>query len=549
MESLPSSRAPEAMDTANEKIVYPSLPMPNSSQDSTKLGQSEMPMGGTPSTPYRPSPNMAKRRCQTPTLMRTTASLSHSTKMSQIFQDAQASLQPGFVVSNTASKGLSSNTKRTRIPRLQFQYGMPYDNEIPPLTASNRSLGNFSPSEKAQTTQLAPLYADTPPDLPCSPLYPTPQQLFSPEIDTACLNMSEPISSGFATPLGTKSRHRVQTSCSILRQSNKSHGVSSEKTTLEESLTPYEDGMEGVLQSSPSICLPMHGPCPRQRVFHLDRKDEVNGVDAWLNDIPDLSPGNTPSIKRDRKQEPQKLTRRTPPWRNQAQDSRKVTVPRSQSLSPTKIPQRPRSNSNKENQSPQKVSPAQATGVPTNVLYRHGEQPAYLPETPHRSVMGRLVSSKTPSSYRFTDYSDESKEPTRTKQATAPRGLFLQPARRKQRKASTDFSLGQLRIVNKDSFVIAEDEETAITLSPDVEHYRKDKRPRRNRRASYFDEDIIVSPTARKTAEGRVEDSNTDVRARKGRMVLGDSVLSADLTKPKTFVEGVEEHGFFGEKD
>ncbi|KAI9771753.1 MAG: hypothetical protein M1835_006393 [Candelina submexicana] len=466
MESLPSSRAAEAIDTANEEIVYPSLPMPNSSQDGKKLGQSELTMGQTPSTPCRPSPNIAKRRCQTPTFMRTTASLSRSSKISQLFQDAQASLQPGFVGSNTSSGGLSSNTKRTRIPRRQFQYGMPQDNEIPLITASNRPLGDFTPSEKAQRTQWAPLYADTPPDLPCS-----------------------------------------------------------------------------------SICLPMHGPSLRQRGFHLDRKDEVNGVNAWLNDIPDLSPGNTPSIKRDRKQEPQKLTRRTPPWKNQVQDSRKVTIPGSRSMSPTKITQRPRSNSNKENQSPSKVSPAQATWVPTNVLHRHGEQPAYLPQTPHRSVMGRLVSSKTPSSYRFTDYRDESKEPTRTEQATTPRGLFLQPARRKQRKASTDLSLGQLPVVNRDSFAIAEDEETAVTLSPDVEPYRKDKRPRRNRRASYFDEDIIVSPTARKTAEGRVEDSNTDVHPRRDRMVLGDSVLSTDLTKPKAFVEGAEEHGFFEGKD
>ncbi|KAI9716113.1 MAG: hypothetical protein M1812_005540 [Candelaria pacifica] len=555
---MSKSSAAEAMITADGKIIYPILPAASPSQGAAETFQSKVHLenkdlatGEPPSTPSRPSPNIARRRGQAPFLVRTIASPGHSVKMSQIFQDAQASLQSGSLTSSTPSGRLSSNTKRTRIPRLQLQQGTPHDYELPLIMASAQSPRRYTPSGEAPTFRMPRLYAETPPELPCSPLYPTPQAVFSSEMDTASLNMSEPISSGFVTPVQAESRQQVLTGPSISRHAGHSIGLLSAMATFKENIRPYEDGMEGVLRSSPSICLPMHGPNRKQRSLHPAHRDEVHGVDAWLKDIPDISPGNTPSIKRVRKLESQKQTSRTPPWNEQTIGTANMTVPSDGSISPSKIPQRPRSDSNKENQSPPKASPVRGTGLPMNVVYRHAEQPAYLPQTPHRPIMNPSESSKTPSSYRFTDYRDESKESTMIEQATTPRGLFMQSARRKRQKASANLRLSQLPTTAETSFVIAEDDEPAVALSPDVEPYRKDNRPRRNRCASYFDEDIIVSPIAKvkKTIEGRVEDFNINVDAHKGQKVLAESLCNDELTRPKAFMEGIEECGSFGEQE
>ncbi len=555
VECTSSSEASRVLESASETVVYPSLPIIIPSQESAEMGHlrpqiasKELASKECPSTPSRPSPNIAKRRGGTPSLVRTVPSPGHSSKMAQIFQDAQASLQSDWVGSSTPSRRLSSNTRRTRIPRLQLQQGTLHDHQLPPIMAGAQSIRSTTPSEIAPTSKLPPIYANTPPELPCSPLYPTPQPVFSSEMDTASLIMSEPISSGFATSVEPESRRKVREGLPTLPHANQSPESLSAMPAPKENLSPHEHAMESLLHSSPSFCLPMRGPNLRRRVIYPTQRDEVLGVDAWLKDIPEVSPGNTPSVKRVKKVGPPKQTRRTPPWRKEIKDIIKDSVPSARNMSPGKIPQRPRSSSNKENQSPLKDSPVQDTGLPRNVLYRYAEQPAYPPKTPHQLVMEPLAPSKTPSSYRFTDYRDEGNSTMGTEQAMTPRGLFSHPPRRKRQKASVDLRLSQLPTRPENSFVIAEDEE-AVTLSPDVEPYRKENRPRRNRCVSYFDEDVIVSPTARKTAEGRVEERNTGINAHKGREVLGESIFSGDSTKPKAFMEGVEDCEFFGEQD
>lgn len=110
---------------ADDEVIYPSLPTfhlpiedtntvtPNKQAHSERLAVTAL-----VDLAHRPSPNIAKRRIQTPSLTRTVASPSHSTRMAQIFQDAQTSLQADSIACNSPSRQFSSNTKRTRIPRL-----------------------------------------------------------------------------------------------------------------------------------------------------------------------------------------------------------------------------------------------------------------------------------------------------------------------------------------------------------------------------------------------------------------------------------------------
>jgi hypothetical protein len=67
-----------------------------------------------------------------------------------------------------------------------------------------------------------------------------------------------------------------------------------------------------------------------------------------------------------------------------------------------------------------------------------------------------------------------------------------------------------------------------VKLSPDVDPYRKANRPRRNRCASYYDEDILTSP-------GKKD-------------VLTESNMSRKLTRAMAFCEEAEDYEFTGVK-
>ena len=114
---------------ADGRIVYPCLPFPSESsgpglqpekQTQASLDNSN-PSDGLCRTPTKPHPNIGKRRTTPRSLLRTTASPSHSVKMTEIFQTSRTRLQLHRRSPAAPSKRFSSNTKRSRVALGQKQ--------------------------------------------------------------------------------------------------------------------------------------------------------------------------------------------------------------------------------------------------------------------------------------------------------------------------------------------------------------------------------------------------------------------------------------------
>lgn len=97
-----------------------------------------------------------------------------------------------------------------------------------------------------------------------------------------------------------------------------------------------------------------------------------------------------------------------------------------------------------------------------------------------------------------------------------------------------------------------------MPLSPDVSIYRGHKHGKRTRCASYYDEDILPSPSASEVERESIDDNakgskdesvNEGVEERKGRVVLAEKEIETEVGSHEAFIRVAREALFFGEKE
>lgn len=207
-----------------------------------------------------------------------------------------------------------------------------------------------------------------------------------------------------------------------------------------------------------------------------------------------------------------------------------------------------RTESNKENKSPVHQSPATSTANGIADVERHSPLAGYI-STPLSRLKLPIIpqrESSTPAPKSASPFHPPS----------TPHGLLSQPPRRKKKQRFPDgITSPHLTALppTGSTFDIKPDDDVIPQLSPDVTPYRKDKRPKRTRCMSYFDTDILgsPSPSAGKESVEELKDyvDAERIEKRKGKVVLGESKTGRALTKQKAFVEDAEGALFFGETE
>lgn len=414
-----------------------------------------------PTTPTRPAPNSAKKRTQLPDLSRPTATPGHGAKMSMIFRNAANSLQGSVLPPHQKS----SNIKKSRLPLLQARgtkFGSTYQDD------AMVSSGLNSPSSPLHNEEW----------------------------------VKEPISSGFATPIGTapgfvknpeEVKYPIPGNWRSLRSRSNLSSFGSDNDDLHST--------HGV---------PLILPFPSSDAEEAPRSD----IDTWLNGVVE---GTIPGLLGSPKQSCDRedlLMNDAPLSQNMASTlSPLLTRERVSWSKPTQDTQSPlRASSDKEN-----ISPPKSLSSPPR------------PPTQH-------LQARTPS--RFCQISTPA-----TLQATqplTPQGhLSLPPRQRKRARIDGTASCAAARPETptgprRRDFTIHEERIAGALaqLSPDVERHRRGRGPRRERCVSYWDEDILHG-------EAMDVDSNgiDEMMMRKGRRVLGESKEAVELTREKPFVE------------
>ncbi|KAI9879889.1 MAG: hypothetical protein M1830_006556 [Pleopsidium flavum] len=203
--------------------------------------------------------------------------------------------------------------------------------------------------------------------------------------------------------------------------------------------------------------------------------------------------------------------------------------------------------SDKENQSPGRSSLTTSTVNWITDVETHSAMAGYISSPPNRPKLpilpARELSTPVPTSA----------SPLRP--PSTPSVLPSQhPRRKKKQKTPEDTTSPRLTETHpaRSRFNIKPDDDFIAQLSPDVTPYRKDNRPKRTRCVSYFDTDILGSPSPTKESMEESKDYATEhksIEKRKGKVVLGESEAGKKLTKQKAFVENAEGALFFGETE
>ncbi|KAL2037941.1 hypothetical protein N7G274_009416 [Stereocaulon virgatum] len=246
-------------------------------------------------------------------------------------------------------------------------------------------------------------------------------------------------------------------------------------------------------------------------------------IDSWLANIPTSTGKEPPSNPQSYDEEEELVTVKGARF----SPSSVPTLPGQRSVASSAFTPlqgiRPlsRTSSNKENLDPAKSSPS-----PKRFPIQH------LPSTP-----SRFRNPKTqpyPQSVSILRFAHPS---------TLQGHLSLPPMRKRTRTANqTTSSVKPTTSTNKD-FTIHDDQlaEALAELSPLVERHRKGRGPKRERCMSYFDEDVIEIGSPGKLIG---DEESGSVHKSKDRQVLVESKNSAELTRGKPFLKGVEEAAF-----
>ena len=445
-----------------------------------------------PTTPKRPAPNSAKKRRQMPDLSRLAATPGHGAKMSMIFRDAANSLQGRGIPPNHGQ----SNIKKSRLPISQ---------------ARGTKFGSSCDDEIHRLSRVGPHYS-TPTHLPEADLATrgttTDQSLgAATDVGGMCLDDTlrvrgvspsshieeegrEPISSGFATPTASIpnfAEDPEEVIYPILEhwRSLRSHSNAS-------SFGSDNDD----IHSTHGVPLILPFPCS------YAEKTLRSDIDTWLNGVAEAAPSGLSSSQK------------------QFYDSRDLFItdaPFSQSIaSNLSSPIKDRATPSKLKQDMQ--SRSRASSDKENI------SPSKYPSSPTRPLAQNLR-ARTPS--RFCQTNTQATippiKPLHFTHSSTPKGhLSLPPQRKRARVDETASSRGGAEMPTpRRDFTIHEDQVAgALTqLSPDVERHRKGRGPRRERCASYWDEDIL-RPGLQSVPMDVDDDGGT---TGKGKEVLGGS--------------------------
>lgn len=502
-----------------------------------------------PTTPTRPAPNSAKKRTQLPDLSRPTATPGHGAKMSMIFRNAANSLQGSVLPPHQKS----SNIKKSRLPLLQARgtkFGSTYQDDAmvsPGLNSPSKierhpgepceSKWALSEVTSARASGVGPHYS--PPTHFVEDGRATLQTITDQYFGAAtgdggmCLDETlrvssassplhneewgkEPISSGFATPIGTtpgfvenpeEVKYPIPGNWRSLRSRSNVSSFGSDNDDLHST--------HGV---------PLILPFPSSDAGEAPRSD----IDTWLNEVVEGTTFGISSLPKQSCDREDLLMNDAPLSQNVASTLSPLTRERVLSSSkPKQDMQSPsRASSNKEN-----VSPPKSLSSPPRPPAHHHLQ-ARIPSRFCQKI-------NTQATFQPTTALHPAQPPT-------PQGdLSLPPRQRKRPRIDGTASCAAARPgtptdPRRRDFTIHEERIAGALaqLSPDVERHRRGRGPRRERCVSYWDEDILQGE------EPMDVDGDGETTMRKGRRVLGESKEAVELTREKPFVEEARSAGF-----
>lgn len=447
---------------------------------------------------HKVSPNCGRKRMANPALMRTTPTSSHGTKMASIFRDAADSME-GF---ETPSRNSTSHDQKFRMPISHARttpFGYKNSRYVGNSDAENSPGIGFSPRSSRET--------------PISP-----HTTYKPGLAYPLPVRKTPIKTGLGSHEVQHPKHKRQLSPPTMSDLD----IGPTKIQYPQ-LTKANPRMARSSTSSlVSDCHSSHGV---PLVIPLLDKSEkkMDSIDTWLTEV--VSPltsslSNHISQGHDITPERKKRTNvypTLPPQPLSAHPTR-VPGPFSKTTKPIK-PLAPFSN-NKEN-----APPSQSTR----------DSPS------HSSALMR-----SPASVKLS--------PTRLYSALSPSPLspLNQPPRRMTKALVSPHAAFAVPSAPTAPFTIHEDDcgSDIPPLSPNVELHRKGRSPRRERCASYWDDDLRMAAGDRDGREERNEvlgeaidregDGSSRGEIRKGKKVLGVSKQSEKWTREKPFVHQAE---------
>ncbi|KAI9779824.1 MAG: hypothetical protein M1839_007137 [Geoglossum umbratile] len=492
-------------DETMSPIIPPSLEKWNPNGDDRQGLASQ-----APQTPNRSSPNIGRKRSQNPALLRAAASPGHSVKMAQIFHDAQTSLRNDLQPPVLA---IGRHPRKSRLPVLQRRVAgrslicyVEGQNIGKATTAAAYASETMSVDLDAQTKQLPSFGRTTTPSraITSKTYYEAPHDLCFPMSDT-----------------GHRHRPKESTDGNFSIETNEvslddelvvSKGSTRGKVPANESTPPnpgtanpdfdiWDDEDDSELYfAQRSIALPT--PMTSRELF-TPGADRSN-VDKWLEDMLSASPRKKWRVPvmpgSDSSLQTRFFTESRGKARAASQGYETVLRPSDDGIDLPDTDMGPE-ESDKENQKPsdERAIDKYFEPQPRESLQSGNAATPYKSRIPTLGENPQIPVSGSP--FRLTHYA-------------TPRGYFLETPRRRK-LASKDTAPTLLHGV-----------EEVVKLSPDVDRYRKANRPRRERCASYYDDDII----------GPLEE----------RGVLTESNMSRRLTRAMAFCEEAEDFEFTG---
>ncbi|KAH0543733.1 hypothetical protein FGG08_001915 [Glutinoglossum americanum] len=510
------TRGRSALEKVHDEIIYPI------SKTGTVFGEQLDPMDEqrqgpaseaiqVPQTPNRGSPNIGRKRSQNPALLRAAASPGHSTKMAQIFHHAQITLRNDLQPSGST---LGGHSRKSRLPVLHRRVA----ERSRVCVVEGQKVGQVSGAAGCTSGAMATiLNGQIKQSISFNEAKILSKAVANSEVQSLrCVPVSDSghrrrLNGSTSDNSGMEPKERsVNDELITLKGDFRDRVVTEESTPpILGSATPdfgiWDDEDDSELYyARRSIAIPT--PMASKAIFSPGA--DKSNVDKWLEDMLSASPRKKwrvpaiPGLDGDlRNHFP--TTEGLGTARSASQAHEIIQFPPDGGTSPAETDVE-FEDSDKENQKPSNE------GVVGRYSGPRPKESLRLrnPTTPHRSRIPTLGEKQVEAQMPTAE------SPLRAASHPMPLGYFLETPRRRKRmpKGAVPAPLPEI--------------EEVVKLSPDVDPYRKANRPRRDRCASYYDEDIILSPEK--------------------RGVLTESNMSRKLTRAMAFCEEAEDYEFTG---
>ena len=464
--------------------------------NATRADSTDVPLLAHAVTPQRIAPNVGRRRQGTPALFRAEPSPSHCARMASIFENAAADIQlsrrplPQYCMDSSSI----SSTQITRGSPFLYPKGTPL---LPPQSVPTS--GASSSLSSTHGFSLPP-EVDRPLDMP-----PLPPPRISTSI-TVNIVGQEPLSSGFTSPTTATNR------------------ICMDKAIYPRLLASYLEDEECHSTHGVPYIMPTPTPVSTQPV-------QMRDIDAWLDELMDPTPDPVPKPTYSPKVISGRLAlpvqSRGPPGSSLFQRKLRSATPSAPPRNPQveiltasrqssysyavfnelgrlappeancKLVSMAPQSSNKENLPPPTISLSWSSITSSSAPLSPNcpDQVNSSPETPLITITKPAVP------YSFQNpppHSSTAPLPCKKLRPSFPwpSPLFKGPVRKPFKDAR--FGIREDEVAGED--VPTETGDIAgdyVHISPDVQRHRKGKGPRRDRRPSYWDEDIVPGPSPR----------------------------------------------------